>query len=345
MYRVNIVSANPTVSASSSSSSTSGSSSGSSSGSGTNVILQQAPQIIGLTGGSHTILAGQSVATAAGTTALPIGTIVSIQQQQQPQTSSSASSAVPTPTATIIGLSASTLSALNAATVAAGGTIASGGATITPVTGSTGTVGVAGTAGQLLKVTTAAGNNNSISILKIGDDIMLKAVKVEPIPSDTGGGTGSGGGGGAAASGSSAPSASVNGSSSTSVTANTVTVTTIPSTNGGGHVVFGGKRRHESNEEWISSPSPGSVQGSAPPLSPSPGSQSHTYTTTMSNGYSSPMSTGIYDPYSPNGKMGCNIPERGNNVCLRCPGPYACYFRTSASVVAEGFSSTDANAN
>lgn len=58
------------------------------------------------------------------------------------------------------------------------------------------------------------------------------------------------------------------------------------------------------NEEWISSPSPGSVPGSAPPLSPSPGSQSHTYTTTMSNGYSSPMSTGSYDPYSPNGKMG-----------------------------------------
>uniref|UniRef100_A0AAG5DLU7 Ecdysone receptor n=1 Tax=Anopheles atroparvus TaxID=41427 RepID=A0AAG5DLU7_ANOAO len=303
MYRVNIVSTNPTVSVSSSSSSSGGStgSGNASSGSGTNVILQQAPQIIGLAGGSHTILAGQSVATAAGTTALPIGTIVSIQQQQQhPQTSSSSTSGPPpssapsTSTATIIGLSASTLSALNAATVAAGATIASGGATITPVSaGSAGTVGVVGTAGQLLKVSTAAGNHNSISILKIGDDIMLKAVKVEPLPSDTGG-AGAGGG---------ASSASVNGGS-TGVTANTVTVTTIPpSTNGGGHVVFGGKRRHESNEEWISSPSPGSVQGSAPPLSPSPGSQSHTYTTTMSNGYSSPMSTGSYDPYSPNGKM------------------------------------------
>uniref|UniRef100_A0A182ISE9 Uncharacterized protein n=1 Tax=Anopheles atroparvus TaxID=41427 RepID=A0A182ISE9_ANOAO len=250
---------------------------------------------------------GDVDATAAGTTALPIGTIVSIQQQQQhPQTSSSSTSGPPpssapsTSTATIIGLSASTLSALNAATVAAGATIASGGATITPVSaGSAGTVGVVGTAGQLLKVSTAAGNHNSISILKIGDDIMLKAVKVEPLPSDTGG-AGAGGG---------ASSASVNGGS-TGVTANTVTVTTIPpSTNGGGHVVFGGKRRHESNEEWISSPSPGSVQGSAPPLSPSPGSQSHTYTTTMSNGYSSPMSTGSYDPYSPNGKI---------ESCIRC---------------------------
>lgn len=58
-----------------------------------------------------------------------------------------------------------------------------------------------------------------------------------------------------------------------------------------------------SNEDWLSSPSPGSVPGNALPLSPSPGSQSHTYAT-MSNGYSSPMSTGSYDPYSPNGKLG-----------------------------------------
>lgn len=62
------------------------------------------------------------------------------------------------------------------------------------------------------------------------------------------------------------------------------------------------------NDDWLSSPSPGSVPSSAPPLSPSPGSQSHNYNTTMSNGYSSPMSNGSYDPYSPNGKIGeCNV--------------------------------------
>uniref|UniRef100_A0A182MRZ8 Uncharacterized protein n=1 Tax=Anopheles culicifacies TaxID=139723 RepID=A0A182MRZ8_9DIPT len=209
------------------------------------------------------------------------------QQQQQQQNQPA--------TATIIGLSASTLSALNAATAVGtggGATIASGGATITPVTAGSGG-GATVVANQLLKV--AAGNNNSISILKIGDDIMLKAVKVEPLPSDTGGGGGGVVGGGGV-------TATTTGSSA-GLTANTVTVTTIPPANGGGHVVFGGKRRHESNEEWISSPSPGSVQGSAPPLSPSPGSQSHTYTNTMSNGYSSPLSSGSYDPYSPNGKM------------------------------------------
>ncbi|XP_063705917.1 ecdysone receptor isoform X2 [Culicoides brevitarsis] len=71
-----------------------------------------------------------------------------------------------------------------------------------------------------------------------------------------------------------------------------------------GHVIYAGKRpRIEGNEDWLSSPSPGSVPGNALPLSPSPGSQSHTYAT-MSNGYSSPMSTGSYDPYSPNGKLG-----------------------------------------
>lgn len=58
-------------------------------------------------------------------------------------------------------------------------------------------------------------------------------------------------------------------------------------------------------DDWLSSPSPGSVPSSAPPLSPSPGSQSHNFNTSnMSNGYASPMSTGSYDPYSPGGKMG-----------------------------------------
>lgn len=40
-------------------------------------------------------------------------------------------------------------------------------------------------------------------------------------------------------------------------------------------------------------------------MSPSPGSQNHNFNATnMSNGYASPMSTGSYDPYSPNGKIG-----------------------------------------
>ncbi|KAH8365266.1 hypothetical protein KR084_007206, partial [Drosophila pseudotakahashii] len=55
-------------------------------------------------------------------------------------------------------------------------------------------------------------------------------------------------------------------------------------------------------EDWMSTPSPGSVPSSAPPLSPSPGSQNHSYN--MSNGYASPMSAGSYDPYSPTGKAG-----------------------------------------
>jgi len=57
-----------------------------------------------------------------------------------------------------------------------------------------------------------------------------------------------------------------------------------------------------SPEDWMSTPSPGSVPSSAPPLSPSPGSQNHSYN--MSNGYASPMSAGSYDPYSPTGKTG-----------------------------------------
>lgn len=67
-----------------------------------------------------------------------------------------------------------------------------------------------------------------------------------------------------------------------------------------------------SSDDWLSSPSPGSVPGSvAPPLSPSPVTQQQPQqpapsfnNTAMSNGYSSPMSNGSYDPYSPNGKQG-----------------------------------------
>ncbi|KAG8227773.1 hypothetical protein J437_LFUL006407 [Ladona fulva] len=74
----------------------------------------------------------------------------------------------------------------------------------------------------------------------------------------------------------------------------------------------GGKRpRHD---DWLPSPSQASI---VDPMSPSsgpggglpPGGSSlngHPYsnTTTLSNGYASPMSSGSYDPYSPNGKLG-----------------------------------------
>lgn len=55
-------------------------------------------------------------------------------------------------------------------------------------------------------------------------------------------------------------------------------------------------------EDFLSSPSPGNVSVSVPPLTPSPGPPSQAYTV-ISNGYSSPMSSGSYDPYSPNGKI------------------------------------------
>uniref|UniRef100_A0A1B6EKG3 Ecdysone receptor n=1 Tax=Cuerna arida TaxID=1464854 RepID=A0A1B6EKG3_9HEMI len=58
-------------------------------------------------------------------------------------------------------------------------------------------------------------------------------------------------------------------------------------------------------DDWVSSPSPNSQSHSTPaPATPSPGPPSHPYTV-ISNGYSSPtMSSGSYDPYSPNGKIG-----------------------------------------
>lgn len=62
----------------------------------------------------------------------------------------------------------------------------------------------------------------------------------------------------------------------------------------------GNKRRVD---EWMSSPS----TPAPAPLTPSPGEPSHPYTV-ISNGYSSPtMSSGSYDPYSPNGKIGKSL--------------------------------------
>lgn len=63
----------------------------------------------------------------------------------------------------------------------------------------------------------------------------------------------------------------------------------------------GGGTKRPRPDEWLSSPSPGTVSVSGPPLTPSPGPQGYTV---ISNGYSSPMSSGSYDPYSPNGKIG-----------------------------------------
>lgn len=52
-------------------------------------------------------------------------------------------------------------------------------------------------------------------------------------------------------------------------------------------------------DDWMASPS---TPAAAPPAPPSPGPP---FTTVISNGYSSPaMSSGSYDPYSPNGKIG-----------------------------------------
>nr|XP_023030443.1 ecdysone receptor-like [Leptinotarsa decemlineata] len=60
--------------------------------------------------------------------------------------------------------------------------------------------------------------------------------------------------------------------------------------------------KRQMTEDFMSSPSPGAISVSAPPLTPSPGPPSQPYTV-ISNGYSSPMSSGSYDPYSPNGKL------------------------------------------
>lgn len=121
----------------------------------------------------------------------------------------------------------------------------------------------------------ASGASKNLSVnssLINGDDMMITSVKVEPLHETT-------------------------------------TASTSNQSQANGHVVYGGNSTGASSggkrqridtgggpEDWLPSP--------RPPLSPSPGSQSHTYTTTMSNGYSSPMSTGSYDPYSPNGKIG-----------------------------------------
>lgn len=102
------------------------------------------------------------------------------------------------------------------------------------------------------------------------------------------------------------------------VTGNTSAITSsnglnvsVPSNGLGGNSSYGtvgtssNSNKRPRTEEWLSSPSPGAISVSVPPLTPSPGPPNQQYTTVISNGYSSPMSSGgSYDPYSPNGKIG-----------------------------------------
>lgn len=71
----------------------------------------------------------------------------------------------------------------------------------------------------------------------------------------------------------------------------------------GGTAMLNGNGKRPSPDHWDSSPSHSDSANAAPPLTPSPGPNPHHYTV-ISNGYSSPMSSGSYDPYSPNGKLG-----------------------------------------
>nr|AEZ64363.1 ecdysone receptor isoform A [Diploptera punctata] len=121
----------------------------------------------------------------------------------------------------------------------------------------------------------------------LSDELLLSSVKTEPrvhSPCD--------------------PSATLSGVEITHhLSASSSGTTTTPTPNGGS--LFSGiasSNKRPRPDDWLSSPSPGSA-GPLPPLTPSPGPPGHSYTV-ISNGYSSPMSSGSYDPYSPNGKIG-----------------------------------------
>jgi ecdysone receptor len=139
----------------------------------------------------------------------------------------------------------------------------------------------------------------------LADELILSSVKTEPrvqSPCDPGTGT-------------TAPSIELghhlapSATATSGVTPSSSGSATTP--NGGG--LFSGiassNKRHRT-DDWLPSPSSGSV-GPLPPLTPSPGPQGHPYTGI--NGYSSPLSSGSYDPYSPNGKIGkyihCSCPQ------------------------------------
>lgn len=72
-----------------------------------------------------------------------------------------------------------------------------------------------------------------------------------------------------------------------------------PSTSGRGGPFSGVGGKRPRTDEWMAA----SASPAAAPLTPSPGPPNHSYTH-QSNGYSSPMSSESYDPYSPNGKNG-----------------------------------------
>jgi hypothetical protein len=88
----------------------------------------------------------------------------------------------------------------------------------------------------------------------------------------------------------------------------TATSGVAPSSSGGAATPNGGlfsgisASKRPRADDWLPSPSSGSA-GHLPPLTPSPGPPGHPYTV-ISNGYSSPLSSGSYEPYSPNGKIG-----------------------------------------
>lgn len=149
-------------------------------------------------------------------------------QQQQPPQLALVQTGGGTTTTTIIGLTS--LNALNATTITGLAAAAAAGGSTSTATGLATTPATAATKHHILK---AASNNNNISIVKIGDEIMLKAVKMEPlVPTDTGG--------------------SIIATSAT--TSSGVTVTAIPAAapinppaaaTANGNVIYGGKRRLE----------------------------------------------------------------------------------------------------
>lgn len=127
------------------------------------------------------------------------------------------------------------------------------------------------------------------------DELLLGSVKTEPrvqSPCDPSAGT-------------TAPSIELGHHLASSATA---TSAVTPSSSGGAATPNGGlfagisSTKRPRTDDWLPSPSSGSA-GPLPPLTPSPGPPGHSYTI-ISNGYPSPLSSGSYDPYSPNGKIG-----------------------------------------
>jgi hypothetical protein len=143
----------------------------------------------------------------------------------------------------------------------------------------------------------------------LADELILSSVKTEPrvqSPCDPGTGT-------------TAPSIELGHHLAPSATA---TSGVTPSSSGSATTPNGGlfsgiassNKRHRT-DDWLPSPSSASV-GPLPPLTPSPGPPGHPYTV-ISNGYSSPLSSCSYDPYSPNGKIGKYIARIRSSLSFR----------------------------